>query len=373
MKFTIITICKNAKDLLQRTIESVLKQDYLKYEYIIIDGASQDGTLDILYSYNYPQMQVYSEPDGGISEAFNKGIERSSGEFLLFLNSGDFLVKNNVLSLVADDIEKQNAEIYTYAIHTYMNACWPKDLECGLALWNESLIPHQASFIHRKVFEKIGCFNPHFKVRMDYDFFCRCKKAKIKFFCRPEVITHYDITGISATNRFLHDKEGLAVQLLYKDDVGEKEKMQMESLLKEVILTGDGARREEMDRLRISASKNRVLVQVMDKWLRILFEGRSLSQYFIKRNIKTVAIYGWGYLGRNLKTELEKNNIRVLYCIDQNKKGSGIYSWEDEWMDVDCIVITPFYSYDEICNRIEKKGFYNCISFEELLNDASFL
>lgn len=361
MKFSIITICKDSEYNIKRTIESVLMQNLTEYEYIIIDGASKDKTLDIIFSYDKKKIQVYSEPDEGISDAFNKGIIKASGEFIIFLNSGDFFIKSNVLELVKNDIENNYADIYTYAITSLMFYSRPENIKNGFELWNESRIPHQATFVRKSVFEKIGLFNKYFKVRMDYDFFNRCKKSNFRFFCNPIIITYYDLNGISSTNHYLYEKEGLAVRLLYQDNIGISEKEGLERLIKiKKIQTNEEKQMYEL------IDKNTKIIQMMSKWINILQEGKTITQYFKIRNFTSVAIYGYGYLGKNLEKELKRYNIDVAYIIDQNKM-DGVLSWEDNWGDADCIVVTPFYLYKEIYKKICQKGSYYIISFEELL------
>src|SRR3989338_780018 len=101
MKVTIITVCKNAQDTIEETIKSVASQDYKDIEYLIIDGKSTDETLKIINKYKNKIDNIISEPDKGIYYAMNKGIKRSTGDLVYFLNSGDlFFDKNTVLNVV---------------------------------------------------------------------------------------------------------------------------------------------------------------------------------------------------------------------------------------------------------------------------------
>ena len=100
MKFSIITVNYNNKEGLRKTIESVIHQTFNDYEYIIIDGGSTDGSVDIIKEYNDKISYWISEKDKGIYNAMNKGIRVSTGDYLLFLNSGDHLSENNVLEKV---------------------------------------------------------------------------------------------------------------------------------------------------------------------------------------------------------------------------------------------------------------------------------
>lgn len=369
MKFSIITICKNASESIGVTIESVLKQKHDDYEHIIIDGASEDGTMEILGAYSDAHMKVFSEADNGISSAFNKGIKAARGDLFLFLNCGDIFIRDDVLSLVESDVNCNIADIYTYAICTFSNPKWPDSVSCGIELWNKSVIPHQATFFRKMVFDKVGVFNENFRVRMDYDFFCRCKKAQLIFFCNPTPIVHYDLNGISSTNKYLYEKEGLSVRLLYQDQVEYSEAEKMEYLINECILQSKPFIENEISKLRELLSKDTKIIQLMNKWIECLQCGRNLAEYFSEHNYRTVAIYGYGYLGNCLKRELERNNIAVPYVIDQNKRGEGIFAWEDDWEIVDCIVVTAIGSYKEIREKILRKRSFNVMSIEDIFKE----
>ena len=103
---TVITINRNNRNGLQKTVESVASQSYKDYEYVIIDGASTDGSVDIIKRYSETgAINWVSEPDSGIYNAMNKGISKATGEYLLFLNSGDCFSDSSVLEKIASQIE----------------------------------------------------------------------------------------------------------------------------------------------------------------------------------------------------------------------------------------------------------------------------
>ena len=100
MKISVITVCFNAVSTIEKTICSVLNQSWSDLEYIIIDGGSKDGTVDILKKYSSRLSYYISEPDKGIYDAMNKGVKKASGDYVLFLGADDLLFDNEVLSVI---------------------------------------------------------------------------------------------------------------------------------------------------------------------------------------------------------------------------------------------------------------------------------
>ena len=369
-KFTIVTVCYNEEDSITQTIESVLHQSYDNYEYIIIDGASTDNTLNILENYKDPTLRIYSEHDKGISDAFNKGIAYSKGEYLCFLNSGDYFLNQDVLRNVAKDLETHSEDIVCYSIKHIINNYFPKNEKEGKELWETSLIPHQGSFTKRDVFSRVGGFNTYFKVRMDYDFFSRCYRQGVSFKCIPRLIVCYDSSGVSSTDAYHVQKEGLAIRLLYKEEVDENEIQVMQYLLKKNGKT-ESVIQDELERQRKLVDKNFKIMMAMNSWIYALQNGKRIIQFFEKMSARNIAIYGWGYLGKCLANELQNSYVKVKYIIDQNKKGINddieVYDWNDLWPDVDLIVVTPFYEYKDIKNRIREKIDCNVVSIEKII------
>lgn len=370
VKFTIITICYNAEETIDKTVESVLRQTYKEYEYIIVDGSSTDDTLKILRNYKSPNIRIYSEPDQGISDAFNKGIIHSYGEYLLFLNSGDYFLNDNMLEEISKDMMNCSEEVVTFSIKSILNGMFPDCENEGQRLWENSLIPHQGSFIKREVFTKVGMFNTAFKIRMDYDFFCRCYRQGISFKCIPKAIVYFDSGGVSATDEYGYQKEGLAVRLLYGRSVQAEELEVLQHLT-----AHDGMEvsvmQKKIEMQRRSLEKYYRILMVMDKWIHALQSGKDITQFFKEKAIYHIGIYGWGYLGKCLADGLRGTSITVDYVIDQNKKGDffggKIYNWEDTWPKVDMVVVTPLYEFINIKQKIKSKMKCKVVSIEDVI------
>lgn len=191
---SIITVVHNGVSSIEKTIQSVINQTYDHIDYIIIDGRSSDGTVDVLKKYKDKIAYWISEPDKGISDAFNKGIKASKGEWINFLNCADIFTNNNVVDNMA--FHFCDSDIVT-AFAKFGESFIPKRLVTNEdKLHKKAMISHQASFIKRSIFDEIGIFDKNFSIRMDYDFWLRAlKKYKFKFI--DNVIVDYDPNGIS--------------------------------------------------------------------------------------------------------------------------------------------------------------------------------
>lgn len=206
MKLSIISICYNDKDGLNDTGLSIVKQSYRDFEWIIIDGGSHDGSKELIESFNdNPAANLTfwcSEKDKGIYNAMNKGIVQSKGDYLLFLNSGDYLADENALTTVfnedhSEDLlvgyiyrKKRNGELYVDKGFDTSNITIRHLLRNSL--------PHQATFIRHDLFEKCGMYDEDLKVVADWKFFMQCiilHNCSIKNLQVP--VTVYEAGGIS--------------------------------------------------------------------------------------------------------------------------------------------------------------------------------
>jgi len=169
-KFSIITIVKNDAANLVKTIESVIDQHFTDFEYIIIDGGSIDDTLEIIKKYDDDIDVWISEPDRGMSDAFNKGIALSKGEYIQLLNAGDTFFDADVLQLVSRFCDMPVVTGYSKQEASKL----PDYLLLNTdPLRVKSMISHQASFVRREVYKRVGLYNLNFKIRMDYEFWLR--------------------------------------------------------------------------------------------------------------------------------------------------------------------------------------------------------
>jgi glycosyltransferase involved in cell wall biosynthesis len=180
---SIITVCRNAKDFVEQTIGSVLSQNYPHIEYIIIDGASTDGTVEIIRRHEANLAYWQSKPDQGIAPAFNLGLERANGDWILYLNADDFFVDATVVGQMVPYLRQhRNADVVYGQVeiisagkeaHPFpFNRVLGRQWSWGIfRLYN--IIPHQAAFTNRHYFARMGNFDEHCTRSVDYEYFLR--------------------------------------------------------------------------------------------------------------------------------------------------------------------------------------------------------
>lgn len=209
MKLSVITICYNSEETIERTIKSVLGQTYTDFEYIIVDGGSKDSTLDIVQKYEplfEGRMKWKSEPDKGIYDAMNKGIQRSSGDIIGIVNSDDWLEPTAMESIakVAGSVDYVNALIcgsmkFHYNDGRVQLFCTDEQ-KFNVGIKNYSFnygAYHPAIWVGKKVYENVGMFDTNYRTAADIDFIYRCYLANSKFYFTKDVVSNMSDGGIS--------------------------------------------------------------------------------------------------------------------------------------------------------------------------------
>ncbi|PZX92462.1 glycosyltransferase [Flavobacterium aquariorum] len=238
LKLSIITINYNNLDGLKRTIRSVVNQTWRDFEYIIIDGGSTDGSVAYIESQSANINYWVSEPDNGIYNAINKGIVKSTGEYLLFLNSGDHLYNDFVLyenqgQIVNHDLIYFNIELAD--AKTSRIVSYPQKL--NFSFFYKGTLCHQSTFIKKVLFDELGLYDENFKLVSDWKFFIL---ALFKYNCSylkvDTTLATYYLDGISSnwTNKKMLTDERQRV--LNKDFNGFIEDMNQLLEFKRIVL-----------------------------------------------------------------------------------------------------------------------------------------
>lgn len=210
-KLSIITINLNYAEGLQKTIESVVSQTSNDFEYIIIDGGSTDGSVDVIKKYADNSICWVSEPDTGIYNAMNKGILKATGEYCQFLNSGDYLVSNDVTERMLADmpdcsifygnkLKKIKGKLFT---DKSFNGRAITFLDMYLGTLN-----HSCAYIKRSLFEKYGMYDETLQIVSDWKFYLETIGLSNEPVAYKDItISFFDMDGISHTNLQLVIKE----------------------------------------------------------------------------------------------------------------------------------------------------------------------
>ena len=186
-KVTIITVVLNAASVVERTLISVLAQDYPNLEYLVVDGQSTDGTLSIIEKYSHGITRWISEKDSGIYDAMNKAANLASGEWVIFMNAGDLFVANDVISRAVSSCKWAECDvIYGDTIYTFNEYRILKRAPDIVTLSDGIGFSHQSCFVKTALQKEYG-FDLNEHVAADYDLFLRLHKAG-KVFRRVDVV-----------------------------------------------------------------------------------------------------------------------------------------------------------------------------------------
>jgi len=196
MKISIITVCLNSAETIEDTIKSVLSQGYKNIEYIIIDGGSTDGTINIINKYKKQITEIVSEADESIYHAMNKGIRLSTGDIIATLNSDDLYADETIVSRMVELIQENGLDA-AYGDLAYID---PNNSDYVTRFWKAGeykrgafshgwVIPHPTFFCRKQVFERFGYFNDKLQIAADFELMLRfVEKHQVKVGYLPKIV-----------------------------------------------------------------------------------------------------------------------------------------------------------------------------------------
>ena len=206
MKISIITITYNSAKTLPRALESVQSQTYNDIEHVLVDGASTDGTRELIEAYaaKHTNVRWVSEPDEGIYNAINKGIRMASGDVIGFLHSDDVLYSTDSIGQIAAAMRASKADV----IYGDLQYCkgdkvvrrWKSNDFHPSALKFGWMPPHPTVYVRREVYEQVGPYDEWFRISADYDMILRIFTAGFKTHYIPEVLVKMNTGGTSNKN-----------------------------------------------------------------------------------------------------------------------------------------------------------------------------
>lgn len=205
MKVSLITVSYNTANTIKDTIESVVSQDYEDIEYIIVDGASTDGTQEIVASFDEGVSKFISEPDKGLYDAMNKGLALATGDLVGILNADDFYASTQVISKVVAEIQASGADAL-FADLVYVNdgeldkvvRFYPGKGFTPPKMLSGNMPPHPTFFVKKSFYDEHGGFDTSYQICADFDVMVRYfHKANGSFTYLPEVIVRMRTGGSS--------------------------------------------------------------------------------------------------------------------------------------------------------------------------------
>ena len=211
LRLSIITINLNNSAGLQKTIESVVQQTSIDFEYILIDGGSTDNSVEVIKQYQHKITYWISEPDKGIYSAMNKGIKAAKGEYLQFLNSGDYLLAPNVTGRMLDNLPNCSI-IYGNKIRELNGKSKIEKSYAGrqitlVDLYNSTIF-HACAYIKRSLFEKYGLYDETLKIVSDWKFYLVAVGLNNESVAYRDIdLVWFDSNGISSTQKELDKTE----------------------------------------------------------------------------------------------------------------------------------------------------------------------
>ena len=209
MKVSIITSCFNREKTIAQAIESVLEQDYPQIEYIIVDGASTDGSLSVIERYADRIAKIISKPDKGMYEAINKGIRAATGDIIGLLHSDDFLFSPHTISRIVEKFKETNAD-FVYGNGLYVDAehtdkvirNWIGGSYSKWKVHHGWLPLHPTCYIRKECFDRYGLYDESYKIAADSDFLVRyLYEANLEVAYLNECIVRMRMGGLSTDSK----------------------------------------------------------------------------------------------------------------------------------------------------------------------------
>lgn len=352
LKVSIITACKNSVATIERTIKSVLGQSYRNLEYIIIDGASEDGTVEQIKKHSNKAILFISEPDDGMYAAMNKGIEKASGDVIGIINSDDWYEKDAVRLAVQTFFLTRADIVYGHQNMVHEEGRKARTPCKGVEnLWHGMPFGHPTVFVKREVYEKYGLFDTRWRIVADHELMLRFYSGGAKFAQCDEVLADFSLGGISSRERQGVMQEARDLMLKYADKAPDpytekkKIKEEYESAMAEAQL--------------IEATKP--MVKEIKK---LLMDQKG-----------DVFVFGTGFWGGWIYKLLDKSDLPVKAFIDNNPEyqkmqlfGHNVYSPEKLKVGNAVVFIASVEFQDEIAGQL--KDYHNedlrIIKFSEI-------
>ncbi len=348
MRISVITVSLNMADTIERTIKSVISQECDELEYIVIDGGSDDGTVDTIRKYEAYISYWRSEPDHGIYDAMNKGLTVVTGDVVAFLNSDDWY-EENTLKTVTEQFNEETdvlcGQVKAYKKGQLIGIEPGRKISCG-ELFLGMCYCHQAIFARRQVFEQYGYFDTRYRIAADYDWFLNLYGNGIRIKVVDFVLANYNKAGIS--NKQL--------EIVFSEfyEIGRKALSQNKYMSEEEKRICIFRQRENYKSNMAYAVMNTVLESTFSDEQKALEKQLSGNRYII---------FGTGIRGEKFVKLLLKCHVDIQSAWDNNEKLWGT-KWNSLLVDRPCrenvknnmIIVASVKFKQEMVLQLKKMG-----------------
>lgn len=339
IKVSIITVSYNSVKTIEQTIQSVLGQSYKNIEYIIIDGASTDGTLDVIQKYSKNIACVISEKDNGIYDAMNKGLQKATGELIGIINSDDWYEKDAVENVVLE-CKKTDADIIfgnmlrvdvdgKESLHPM------RDFE---SMWYQMSIPHPTVFIKKKVYDTYGVFDLQYELAADYELLLRLYSQALNFHFCNKIIAHFREGGASKQRDEKCREEAYDIALRYAAKHKDREFV--------ISKINEFKRRDYVKNCWSHGKK---------------YLGKWITSYFGESH-NSLVIFGTGIWGQRCYEALRAGNVKVDYFVSNIINGENSHycgkeiKLPSQLKGNECVLIASINYAKEMKNQLHSMG-----------------
>lgn len=355
-KVSIITVVYNGVNTIEQTIRSVLGQTYANIEYIVIDGASTDGTQQIIEKYSDDISYYISEKDEGLYHAMNKGLKKITGEIVGIINSDDWYCVNAVEDAVECFMQNDVDLVYGKVVTVLENGNERVGLKLPLeSMWYQLSTPHPSVFVKKNIYDRLGLFNIKYKLAADYELLLRFYSNNVKFYFIDKIIAYFREGGLSTTKRMDSYEEAYRISMSYMEKCPHRDlAMYKAQELYEWVYFGEKVSKEG----------------------KILF--RLLRKYF-DAEVEELYIFGTGIWSERCYKALVQSNIVVTGFSDNNVtmwntlfKGINVINPNDLKNISAYVLIAVMEHGDEIKRQLNDMGNkeLKCVTINELKDIA---
>lgn len=337
MNYTIITVTYNCASTIERTIKSVLSQNYSAYEYIVIDGDSSDGTTQIIEKYRDKLSYYVSEPDSGMYEAMNKGLKHATGDLVLFLNGDDYLADNTVLLRMAQHYVDEKTVVIGRLYQG--DKLSPDNTNADFkSKYYGIFYPHQATFVPKVLYDRLGGFDESYRVSADFEWICRAMYNGYQVKWVDEIVSFFSLGGLSSTLQCQIDEYNIS-----------KKYMEMT----------DDSYVEDMTNRTIDVTRSFFFRKMLMDEQYLQYIEKALNKVGVNRG-DTIQIWGAGAWLELFINAFTYAGIKVNYIFDSNgskRSFSEIPIVSFDKRKVSRLFISTEYYDDEIGELLCKEGF----------------